>query len=219
VVRSSLLVLACACSTKSAPPAPVVEDALRVAVVVDASPPDAPERFVVDRRDSSSDSVIEVSPRDASCPKLEYRPRHNMVRIERCRDRGLADQLDLLRDMAGHLRGLVGPPFEDVSVVGSGDYYSYPEFAARLAKYAQRVPYDPKKGLHAYIISATAAEDMAPELKVIFQRRAKLRSVEKCWASRPSSRDGGGEFLRAQGITGKASLPLGCSMAHWDLER
>lgn len=56
------------------------------------------------------------------------------------------------------------------------------------------------------------SEDMTPELSAIFQHRFKLTSVEKCWAGRSTSKSDEGTWLRAQGFTGGAMIPLGCAM-------
>ena len=212
----AILLLAVACSGKTEqapPPKPVVEDARPEAIPVDAELP-----FAITQREEPHETFVDVKPRDATCPSIDYRRRAKTIRFDRCRDKPVAKQLEILRDMIAHLRSTEAA-FDDVRLVGSVDYYRYPEFAKRLVAYAQRVPYDKKVGLHKYTVEAASKEDMLPELAVIFQRKVKLGSVEKCSSGTPNGRGEIAEFLRDAGATGTAEYPVGCTMAWFELSR
>ena len=215
VVRAILL-LAVACSGKTEqapPPKPVIADAALDVIPVDAEVP-----FAITERKEPHETFVDVQPRDAKCPSIDYRRLAKTIRFERCRDKPFTKQLEVLRDMVAYLRSTEAG-FDDVKLVGSADYYRYPEFAKRLVAYAQRVPYDRKVGLHKYTVEAASKEDMLPELAVIFQRKVKLSSVEKCSSGTPNGRGEIAEFLRDAGATGTAEYPVGCTMAWFELSR
>lgn len=216
VTNGIVLLALAACSGKSQQPA-AIEDAKR-SVVIDAAPPDArPPFFVLDHAHSSS-PFVEVHAHDAPCPGLEWRREPKSVRIIRCPNTELTAHVDALRDMVAYLR-TIEPSFEEVRVDGGADFYSYPEFARRLIAYAKTHPFTSKQSANSWVREAGAQPDMFPELAVIFQRKPKLTSLEKCWAGRASGKDPQAEFLRAAGVKGNTEIVLGCSMGFWELER
>ena len=216
-MRKLLLVLA-ACSGKSAPPPPKNVDAAKP---VDAAvvPPDAAP-YTIEEKKESFGTFIGIHKPDQPCPRLEYRPEPKTVLLGRCTDKPFAEQVEPLRDIVAYARTIYGPALEEVRLVGSADFWSYPDFARRLAQHAQKKPWiEQKQTLNAYTLAAAQAEDLAPELAVIFQRKVKLTSLEKCSAARPTAKDELGEFLRKTNIKGTAVVPLGCSMAFWEFAR
>jgi hypothetical protein len=214
VTIGRLLVLLAACSGKSEKLS-AHEDAPRanVAVIVDAPPP-----FAVDTK--TVDNIVIVHPHGANCPALEWRKQPRTALVKRCQDtqQTFADQIPALRDMATYMRGL-DRSFDDARVIGGVDYYGWPELGRRYIAYAKDHPYDPKKGLNAYVIEAGQKGEMFPEYAAIFQRRPKLISAEKCTSGRASRKDDVGEFLRIEGVKGNAEIPLGCAMGFIELER
>jgi hypothetical protein len=207
-----LLAFACSGKKEQPPTVAVFDDA-----AVDSSPPDAaPPPFVVTRKTSTFGSFILVEQSAAKCPTLEWRTEPKTLRIGRCLDTPLAEQADTLRAMHAYLRTLE-PVGDDLRIVGLGDFYSYPELARRFVTYAKTHPYTSKVGIHAWVKQAANSGDMMPELAVIFQRRPRLSSVEKCWAGRATSQTDEGKFIREAGGTGNAEIPLGCSMTTFEL--
>ena len=216
VTIGRLLVLLAACGKPEKLSA--YEDAPRPPppVPIDA-PPDARPPFAVDTKPD----LITIHQHDTNCPALEWRKQPRSVFVKRCRDnfQTFADQVPALRDMANYMRGL-DRAFDDARIVGSVDFYGWPELGRRFIAYAKDHPYDPKKtSLHDYVKEAGQKGDLFPEYAAIFQRRPKLIDVEKCTSGRASRKDEVGEFLRAQGVKGNAEIPLGCSMGFIELER
>ncbi|HEU0036606.1 MAG TPA: hypothetical protein VFQ53_38600 [Kofleriaceae bacterium] len=216
-----LLTAGVACSSKA--PAPAADDGKRAPppVAIDAAPPpiDAAAAFEIRERAESYETFVDVAPRGADCPKLDWRRKAKTVSIVRCRGGAFADQVPVLRDMVAYVRA-TDRTFDDARLLGNLDFLAYPEFAQRLVAYAQKTPYDPKQGLHAYVVAAAGSEDMLPELATIFDaKRVRLRSVEKCSAGRPTTKGEIGDFVRAQGVKGNREVPVGCLMAWFDIER
>jgi hypothetical protein len=212
------MVLLLACSDKSEPP-PAREDAKR-AVVVDAAPPvDARLPFAVVENKSTFGDSVEIKPHDAACPALEWRREPKSVFVRKCRDQPFATQIETLRDMVSYMRGR-DRAFDDVRIVGNVDFYGWPELGRRFIEYAKTHPWNQKKqSLNAYVIEAGSTGEMFPEYAAIFQRKPKLTSAEKCSAGRPGRKDDAGAFLRKEGATGTAEIPLGCSMGFIELEQ
>ena len=207
------MVLLLACSGKSDPPPPPP-------IVADAAPPvDAPPPFAVEDRKTGFGDSIEIHPHSGACPALEWRREPKTVVVKKCKDQPFATQIDVLRDMATYLRSR-DRAFEDVRIVSSVDFYGWPELGRRYIEYAKTHPWNQKKqSLNAYVVEAGSKGDMFPEYAAIFQRKPKLTSAEKCSAGRPNRKDDAGEFLRKEGATGTAEIPLGCSMGFIELEQ
>ena len=109
--------------------------------------------------------------------------------------------------------------FDEVRVVGSVDFYSWPELGRRYIEYAKTHPWKrDKQSLNAYVIEAGSKGDMFPEYAAIFQKKPKLTSAEKCSAGRPGRSNEAGQFLKKEGATGNAEIPLGCAMGFIELE-
>lgn len=214
------ILLLCSCSGKSeTKPSPKPADA---SIDAASAPPPidaALSRFLVNDKQSSFGRSIEIQPRTAHCPKLEWRPEPKTVAITKCKDQSLADQIPLLRDMVSFARG-TDPTFDEVRIVGSVDFYSWPELGRRYIEYAKTHPWNrDKQSLNAWVVEAGQKGDMFPEYAAIFQRKPKLSSAEKCSAGRRTSSDAAGVFVRENGATTNVMIPLGCAMGVIELDR
>ncbi len=189
-------------------------------VVADAAPPpvDAPP-FAVDEKKSSFGTSVEIHKHGETCPMLEWRREPKSVFVKKCKDQPFAAQIDTLRDMVTYMRG-VDRAFDEARIVGGVDFYGWPELGRRFIEYAKTHPWNEKKqSLNAYVIEAGSTGDMFPEYAAIFQKKPRLTSAEKCSAGRPGHKDDAGEFLRKEGATGNAEIPLGCAMGFIELEQ
>lgn len=218
-VRSVTLgiVLLSSCSGKSeTKPSPKPADA---APPLDAAPPPDAAPFAIVESKSSLGSSTDIRPHTATCPALEWRREPKTVVVKKCKDQPFADQIPMLRDMASYARG-IDPTFDEVRIVGSVDYYSWPELGRRYIEYAKTHPWNrDKQSLNAWVVEAGQKGDMFPEYAAIFQRKPKLTSAEKCSAGRRSDGDASGKFARDNGATTNAMIPLGCAMGFIELER
>ena len=210
------IVLLAACSSKAEAPPPSPAP-----VAIDAPPPidAAPPPFAVDDKGSTFGDAVEIHPHGKPCPMLEWRPQPKSVLVRKCKDQPFAAQIDTLRDMATFLRGR-DRRFDEARIVGGVDFYSWPELGRRFIAYAKTHPWNQKtQSLNAYVIEAGSKGDMFPEYAAIFQRKPKLTSAEKCSAGRANRKGEVGEFLRKEGVTGTAEIPLGCAMGFIELEQ
>ena len=219
-VRSVTLgiVLLASCSGKSeTKPSPKPADA---APALDAAPPpvDAAPFAIVETKEPFGASTL-IRPPAATCPALEWRREPKTVVIKKCKDQPLADQIPMLRDMVSYIRG-VDRTFDEVRIVGSIDYYGWPELGRRYIEYAKTHPWNrEKQSLNAWVVEAGQKGDMFPEYAAIFQRKPKLSSAEKCSAGRRTDSDDSGKFVRENGATTNVMIPLGCAMGFIELER
>lgn len=226
-LRGAVLVAMVACSDRRSP-APATEAGSPVppakVIASDANVDAAPVNpFVIEERVESYETFVSVHRRDAACPSIDWRRKARGLRFEHCRDRSLADQVAELRALLTHLRAVEGPVIEQAQFTGSVDYFSYPEFARRLAQHATREPWKPKGKitLNQYVVDTAAQQELAPELTAIFAGiglRPSLRSVEKCSEGTAGTKGDIGPWLAAERISGK-NIPVGCSIGWFELIR
>jgi len=213
------IVLLSSCSGKSeTKPSPKPADA--APPPVDAAPPiDARPPFaVVEQKEPFGASTL-IRPHAATCPALEWRREPKTVVIKRCNESPFAEQIPMLRDMVTYMRG-VDHAFDEVRIVSSVDFYGWPELGRRYIEYAKTHPWNrQKQSLNAWTVEAGQKADLFPEYAAIFQRKPKLTSAEKCSAGRRTDGDESGKFVKANGATTNAMIPLGCSMGVIELER
>jgi hypothetical protein len=216
----------------AAPPEAKVDARNEPDAVADAGPAD--DAFILTVREESYETFVDVRPRDRAAPAWDFRPRSKSIALRWDREAPLEEQVGPLREMLGHLLDAYGEEVRTAKLRMGLDVFGYPAYVERLARHAAadrawsrlvektRAAGEHRvRDLHGYIVEATRAAPLHPELDEVFLPlglRPKLRGVEKCSSASPASGGVLGGFLTGLGLRGRQPLPVGCLMAWFDLE-
>ena len=203
----------------------------------DAGPADAgpaDDEFILTVREESYETFVDIRPREREAPAWHYRPRSKLISLHWDRESPLEGQTEPLRAMLGRLLEAYGEEVRAAKLRVDLDVFGYPAYVERLARHAatdpawrrlaeqMRKPGERRvRELHGYIVEATRAGTLHPELDAVFLPfglRPRLAGVEKCSSASPASRGVFGGFLTDRGMRGRRPLPAGCLMAWFDLE-
>jgi hypothetical protein len=198
----------------------------------DAGPTD--DVYVLTVREESYETFVDVRPREREAPAWDFRPRSKSISLRWDREAPLEEQVGPLREMLGRLLEGYGEEVRAAKLKADLDVFGYPAYVERLARHAaadrvwSRLVQKTRaagerrvRELHGYIVEATRAASLHPELDDVFQPfglRPRLAGVEKCSSASPASGGVLGGFLSGLGLRGRQPLPAGCLMAWFDLE-
>jgi hypothetical protein len=194
----------------------------------------AVDPYILTVREESYETFVDIRPRDRDLPAWDFRPRSKSISLRWDREAPLEAQIGPLREMLGRLIAARGEAVGAAKLRMSLDIFGYPPYVERLARHAAADPAWTRlaekareagerrvRDLHGYIVEATRAGTLHPELDEVFLPfglRPRLRGVEKCSSASPASGGVLGGFLAGLGLRGKRPLPVGCLMAWFDLE-
>lgn len=218
------------------PPAeePVPTEPAKQTEEPDAAAEEADDDIVVEVREEPYDTFVDLHLRGRERPALDYRAKSKRLIVKWDKTRPQADQVADLARMIERLYAQKEAPAEPKTLSVGLDYYSYPDYAERLARHAQSDPAwtavrkaelpigEPRiKALHDYIEETTRSATLHPELDEAFAavgKRVELRDVEKCSTAKPGGKGELGTFLAERGVPGKVKLPVGCLMSTFVIE-
>lgn len=208
------------------------DGAADVGAAADAGPAD--DTYVMTVREESYETFVDIRPRDRDLPAWDLRPRSKSISLRWDREAPPEEQVGPLREMLGRLLEEYGEEVRAAKLKADLDVFGYPTYVERLARHAaadrawRRLVEKTRaagehrvRDLHGYIVEATRAALLHPELDEVFLPfglRPKLRGVEKCSSASPASGGVLGGFLTGLGLRGRQPLPVGCLMAWFDLE-
>jgi hypothetical protein len=238
---AAFVVTACSDSKKeptSEPAEPPAEQPPPAAPADPADQPaaaaDGPYDIVVEVREESYDTFVDVRLADHERPALDYRGKGKRVFVKWDKTRPQADQVADVSRMLERLYAQKEAPATPKTLSVGLYYAAYPDYVARLARHAQSDPEwtrirlakqpigEPRiKALHDYIEQTTRREKLHPELDAAFAvvgKRVELRDVEKCSTAKPGGQGELGAFLEGRGVPGKVKLPAGCLMSTFRIE-
>jgi len=189
---------------------------------------------VIDVREESYETFIDIHPAGQERPAWDYRLKSKSLHLQWDMSRPRSNQVATLSRMLKRLDREYRISEANAKLLCGLDYFSYPEYAARLAQYAGADPGWSKRknelkvvgiprvrALHDYIVETTRRERFHQELERIFSavgKRLSLEGVEKCSDARPGTRGEMGQWLAAQKLPGRVALPTGCLMAWFRIE-
>lgn len=242
VLLAMALVLACSTQEQDQPgkqPQPVKPSAdtggeLPAEPPLQATPQKPADDIVVEVREETYETFVDVHLKDKKRPALDYRSKGRRLFVKWDKTRPQADQVADVSRMLVRLYTQQDAPADPKRLSLGLDYYDYPDYVERLARHAGQDPEwtkirlaklpigEPRiRALHDYIKAATRTAELHPELDAAFAevgKRVELNYVEKCSSAKPGGKGGLGQFLSSRNVPGHVKLPVGCLMSSFNIE-
>ncbi|MBN2344460.1 MAG: hypothetical protein JXX29_09520 [Deltaproteobacteria bacterium] len=183
-------------------------------------------------REEPYEVFVDVVSAESDAVKVFWRRREKRISIQWDAKQELASQVHTLGEMMVFLLENEGNEVLRGKFALTIDWFNYPVYAERLARYAASDPewqqnaLSGKRGepathrLHEYIVHTTNAQQLAAELYQIvapLNATLQLEFVEKCSAVRPGEKNEIGVGLHERGIRSSKRIPIGCLWASFGI--